>query len=250
MGIRPHTLALDAARRVPTALVPCPECGVVVGAGNLARHLDEVHGAADTAHEVSELRGVDGAIVGPLALAGVNAFVVSFALGGLLNQTRLFLGIGAGFLGLALVLVGVAWSGAIRARVGLTADAVELRYAFGFLTRRVRLASATIEAGAWIAHRAPAGSSDANVPHDEVRAGAYVRVSDGNAAITFAHRGASLRKRWSTKGVRSGAKRLRFDVRLETRDLVAVEHALHALGVLHLREGHAPRDGANDPPPT
>ena len=66
MGIRPRALALEAARRTPTALVPCPECAVVVGAAKLARHLDEVHGATDETHEVAELRGDDRAIVVPL----------------------------------------------------------------------------------------------------------------------------------------------------------------------------------------
>lgn len=237
-GIRPRALALEAARRAPGALVPCPECAVVVGAGKLARHLDEVHGGTD--EELSELRGDDRAIVVPLAVFGGLGFVVAIALGMVVDAPRVSAGIAAGFLGSALGLVGLAWAGLIRSRVRLTSDAVELRYAFGLLGRRVRLAGATVEVGTLIAHRPPAGSNDVNVPHDEVRAGAYVRVSDGDTTITFGHRGAGARKRWSAAGLRTGAKRGHFDVRLETRALVVIEHALHAAGALRLRGDDEP----------
>ncbi len=242
MGIRPRALALEAARRAPTALVPCPECAVVVGAAKLARHLDEVHGATDETHEVAELRGDDRAFVVPLVGFGGLGFVASFALGIALDRERLFAGIAAAILGTSLGLIGLAWFGGIRSRVLLAPETVELRYALGVLQRRVRLAGATIEIGSVTASRAPAGSNDVNVPHEEVRVGSYVRVSDGSATITFAHRGASLRKRWSDRGIRSGPKRSHVDVRLDTPALVVLEHALHAAGALQLRE--APRDAS------
>jgi hypothetical protein len=244
MGIRPRAIALEAARRAPTALVPCPECGVPVGAAKLSRHLDEVHGATDETHEVAELRGDDRAFVVPLAWFGGLGFVASFALGIALDRERLFAGIAAAILGTALGLIGLAWFGAIRSRVRLAPEAVELRYALGLLRRRVRLEGATIEIGSVTSSRAPAGSNDVNVPHEEVRVGAYVRVSDGRATITFAHRGASLRKRWSDRGIRSGPKRSHVDVRLDTPALVVVEHALHAAGALQLREPPANRDAS------
>jgi hypothetical protein len=240
MGIRPRALALEAARRTPTALVPCPECAVVVGAAKLARHLDEVH--TDATLEVSELRGDDRAIVVPLAIVGGLGFLAAPAIGIATGADRLGLGIAAAWLGSALALFGLAWAGVIRSRVRVTEETIELRYAFGLLGRRVRCADAKIEAGPLVTSRAPAGSLDTNVPHEEVRAGSYVRVSDGRSTITFAHRGASLRKRWGDRGIRSGAKRTHFDVRLDTPALVAIEHVLHAAGALQLRE--AARDAS------
>ena len=244
MGIHPRALALEAARRAPTALVPCPECAVVVGAAKLARHLDEVHDAIDATLEVSELRGDDRAIVVPLAIVGGLGFLGSFAIGLATSADRLGLGVAAAWLGSALSLGGLAWAGVIRSRVRVTEEAIELRYAFGLLGRRVRCADAKVEAGSLVTSRASAGSNDTNVPHDEVRTGSYVRVSDGHATITFAHRGASLRRRWSDRGVRPGGKRRHFDVRLDTPALVAIEHVLHAAGALHLREAPAAGDAS------
>ena len=79
-------------------------------------------------------------------------------------------------------------------------------------------------------------ADDFNVPHEDVRAGTYLRLSGGGGTIVVACRtGGGVRRHWA--GWTPGARRRRAHVRLDAPSFVTFQYVLADLGVLTPRPG-------------
>jgi len=233
----PHQPARELAQRYPDATLPCPVCAASLKAGNLTKHLDKVHAGAPT---TTQWAGKDGAsfIVGGMASAlGVassfGAVMVSDAAADIAMYPVLVLClVGAG------LMLG-SYGDLLSATVTLERDALVLRYALGFLGRRVPLPPDRIIIGSLRGSRpAIAGGpyEEINVKHDDVRLGSYLRLAGGGKNITIGTKsGTGFRKHWDPAGYADGGKRRVWDVMLEPSALVAMEYQLVSLGRLRPR---------------
>lgn len=129
----------------------------------------------------------------------------------------------------------------LPARLRIEPGRVTLRRRFGLGRRRVAL-PAEVEIGRLVTSRPSAGTSsyadDYNVPHDEVQAGTYLRLSNG-ASITIACRTSTgVRKHWA--GWTPGKPRRRAHLRLDAPGFVHLQYALATRNTLLLRSFDGP----------
>lgn len=121
-------------------------------------------------------------------------------------------------------------------RLRIEPGAVILRRRFGIGQRRVSL-PATVEIGGLTKSRPSAGmtsyADDFNVPHDDVAAGTYLRLSSNGSIVISCRQSTSVRKHWT--GWTPGPRRRRAHLRLDAPTFVALQYALAAQGALTLR---------------
>ena len=236
LAVVPAALSLAAAH--PASALPCPGCGSVVNAPNLAGHLHKVHDVPVSMQpgpgtQAFTLSGSDGrtwkAVVAVvllwfLGLLGVMAWrtpVPPLALGPL--------GITAVALGLLIVLEA---QGKLRTQLHVDGQRLVLRGVFG-VGQRVLTLPASVESGRRIQRRpAPPGLSHENevVDHD---AGAYLRLTSGGVALTIlGERAPGLANHWHEEGWVRGPQRRAHDVRVSAVELVQLTLHLAALGLL------------------
>lgn len=230
--------ALSLAVMHPESALPCPGCGSVVNAPNLAGHLQKVHGVPGSVQpgpstQPFTLSGPDGrtwklvvslVVLWFLGLVGVMAWrtpVPPLALGPL--------GVTAAALG---VLVVLEVQGKLRTQLHLDGPRLVLRGVFG-VGQRVLTLPAIVESGRRIERRpAPPGLAHENqaVDHD---AGAYLRLTRGGVQFTIlGERAPGLANHWHEEGWVRGPQRRAHDVRVTAVELVQLTHHLAALGLL------------------
>lgn len=236
LAVVPAALSLAAAH--PESALPCPGCGSVVNAPNLAGHLQKVHGVPASVQpgprtQAFTLSGSDGrtwklvvavVLLWFLGLLGVMAWrtpVPPLALGPL--------GITAVALGLLIVL---EVQGKLRTQLHVDGPRLVLRGVFG-LGRRVLTLPASVESGRRIERRpAPPGLAHENeaVDHD---AGAYLRLTSTGVQLTIlGERAPGLANHWQAEGWSRGPQRRAHDVRVSAVELVQLTCHLAALGLL------------------
>lgn len=218
----PDAIARQLAAASPTSMLPCPRCASSVRADNLEGHLAKVHAAPAPAIGRG-WRGVDRRAQRDLTVVLVVCGVAGAALVGTHHDAQPLALVAGCVLGPLAVLLILAAAGVLRATLKLQADALVLRYLFGLRRRRVRLPAA-LESGSLTRLR-PSVISEHQV--DEVRAGTYLRLSDGRRHIVVAsERGTGFRKHWSPRHWRGGPKRRSCDITLQLPDVVALEYQL------------------------
>ena len=136
---------------------------------------------------------------------------------------------------------GLGDSDALPSRLRIEPDAVVVRRRLGFGNRRVTL-PATVEIGGLTKSVPSAGmtsyADDYNVPHDDVAAGTYLRLTgNGTTLVVACPQSTAVRKHWT--GWTAGPRRGRAHLRLDAPAFVAVQYALADCGILTLHSGRA-----------
>jgi len=256
-----HRAALAPERRLP-----CPGCAASVKGANLADHVHRVHltgpAAMAPGHPIHvghdrRLRRAGrwavaawlAALAGLVALAPDPFTTAATAVGddptaaavrhhaAALARTPAGLALLAGS---ALVVVALVAGPTERARARLvvTDREVVLQHRFG--TGIVRLAlPSPLEVGTLVRRLGASGGGEDGGPASEAydeRVGTYLRIGAGRGAITIGcPQGTRLRKHWG--GWSGGPTRRRWDVTLTPVELVGLQYALAAAGVLAPRPG-------------
>lgn len=205
---------------------------------NVERHLAKMHAEAEPAQQaaVVVLAGVDrGARRTFGGLLGIVLILAAVALGlggqpsdGVVALAVLVLLSCFGLFGLSLL-------GVFKAELRLEAGAVRLRFLFG-LRERVMALPAELEVGRLVEMRVAAGSHQLeNAPGEEVRAGAYLKLTQGGRSLVVGARGAGLAQRWAAGTFRQAKKRASWDITLERQGMLQLEYHLARLGLLRPR---------------
>ena len=131
----------------------------------------------------------------------------------------------------------VAALAALPGRLRVEPGAVVLRRRFGLGQRRVSL-PAKVEIGGLTKSVPSAGmtsyADDFNVPHDDVPAGTYLRLSGDGSIVVSCRQSTAVRKHWT--GWTPGPRRRRSHLRLEAPAFVALQYVLAESGSLTRRE--------------
>lgn len=229
-------IARSLAAAHPSATLPCPECSAIVNAGNLDRHLGKVHPAVLVESQpitVVRLTGVDRRIWRLfiwLPISWAIGVTIGLVLGVPLTDLSVTI-MGASLL-LSCIPLFAAWFGVFRAHLELDGEQVRLRWSFGGAT--IQLLPAKLESGRLVERRADVldHQQETGPAHDE-DVGVYLRLSQGNVAITVgATKGTGLGKHWAMHGWSKGPKRRSCDILVDRNTLVAVEYHLAARGLL------------------
>jgi hypothetical protein len=128
-----------------------------------------------------------------------------------------------------------------HSRLRLEPGTLVLRRRFMLGRRRISL-PASVEIGGLTKSVPSAGmtsyADDFNVPHDDVAAGTYLRLSAaGSAVIIGCSQNTAVRKHWS--GWKPGPRRRSTHLRLDPPSFVALQYALAESGTLTLRTAGA-----------
>lgn len=236
LAVAPAALSLAAAH--PECALPCPGCGSVVNAPNLAGHLQKVHGVPASLQPRASSQ--------PFTLSGgdgrtwkvVVAAVVLWFLGllGVMAWRMPVPPVAFGPIGITAVAVGLLIAlevqGRLRTQLHVDGPRLVLRGVFG-LGQRVLTLPASVESGRRMERRpAPPGLSHENesVDHD---AGAYLRLTSAGVQLTIlGARAPGLQSHWQAEGWSRGPQRRAHDVRVSAVELVQLTHHLAALGLL------------------
>jgi hypothetical protein len=229
------SIAVQVAEAGPQRMVGCPICAADVRGANLGRHLGDKHPGADCSPPWT---GIDRRVRRTLTAGIATGFVVAAIVALLDRAAKPVFGHLPWAAVIVLVVVLAALGGyAIlsaahpRARLSLTDQGVELRYALG-LQRHVVPLPSPLAAGKL--QRVPLGGGgpeNALPPSTPVAAGTYLAIGSGRRGVVVGSPTATgLRKHWT--GWEKGPVRRRWDITLDPGDAVALEYALHDRGLL------------------
>ncbi len=231
MSAAPTETARTLAAKHPTALLPCPVCGVSLKSANLDHHLAKVH--ANAADAATPWKGTDRRVIWTcIALVGVAIVAMmgfitsgSFVAGGPVAMALVALECAL------MALLTAAFFGTFKATIVLDGDTLVLRHSFGLGRLRSRL-PAPIETGSLLRPRG--GVVRSEVPESPVRHGWYLRVGDITIGCL---QSTSFPTHWAPDGWRKAEPRWTRDVMVDQATMVAIEYALASRGVLRLVGG-------------
>jgi hypothetical protein len=141
------------------------------------------------------------------------------------------------FVGLFAILLALAESNRLRARLVFANGTFVLHPALGLRSRTVS-SPAKLEVGSALERRSSAIRVGADVTftnEGDRRLGSYLRLHDAMGSITVLAAGTSLREFWNLAGTRNGPKRSRYDIKLDAPAFVELEYLLAAQGLLALK---------------
>lgn len=239
-AVLPIARSLAAAN--PQAMLPCPLCAAGLRGENIEKHLAKAHpGAGQESLGEDELVwvGRSGRVpsVAFVFLAAAVLWVVATK-SGLIPLSGQLPVLVAGVFGLVFfALLALAETGRLQARMTLGQESLCLRHSLG-LRRRSVLLPAKLEVGAaWEKWRTGqrVGEDVYWTNHGDRRVGGYLRIFGGSQSITVITSNTSVKEYWSPKGLRTGPKRFRGDIRLEAHEFVALEYLLARRGMLSVK---------------